>query len=49
MWTLVHSRAGGQRNAPAQTGPPMLASTKLTPIARSNVLLPDMFEPVTNR
>ena len=47
--TLVQSRTGGQRNAAAQTGPPAPASTTLTPIARSNVLLPDMLEPVTSR
>ncbi len=46
---LVHSATGGRRSAVAQTGPPACASTMLTPMARSSVLLPDMLEPVTSK
>ena len=50
-WTrmLVCRSHGGIRSRAAQTGAPACASTALRPIARSSVLLPDMFEPVTSR
>ena len=49
-WTrmLVCRSHGGRRIRAAQTQPPACASTVLRPIARSSVLLPDMFEPVTS-
>ena len=37
------------RRCVARTGAPACASTALTPIARRNVLLPDMFDPLTTR
>ena len=50
-WTrmLVHGRSGGILRRSAHTGAPACASTTLTPTARSSVLLPDMFDPVTIR
>ena len=46
MRMLVRTASGDKESASAQTGAPASASTPATPIARSNVLLPDMFEPV---
>jgi len=48
MRMLVQMSTGVRRMDVAQTGPPACASTTLVPMARSSVLLPDMFEPVTN-
>ena len=45
---LVRMSPGGQAENMAQTVPPACASTVFTPMARSSVLLPDMFEPVTS-
>src|SRR5215211_5609703 len=47
--TLVQSSTGGKVKLVAQLGAPADASTMFTPIDRSSVLLPDMFEPVTSR
>ena len=47
MRMLVATRAAPMRSAAAQTGAPAKASAAFTPSARSSVLLPDMFEPVT--
>ena len=44
---LVCSSTAGILNAAAHTGPPAWASAAFRPIARSSVLFPDMFDPVT--
>ena len=41
------SVSGESRMRAARTGAPMPASTTFAPIARSSVLLPDMFDPLT--
>src|SRR5690606_16144973 len=46
---LVRTAHGAIRRERAQTGAPAKAMTAARPIARRNVLLPDMLEPVTNR
>ena len=46
---LEATSTGGSCISAALTGPPICASTLLTPIARNSVLLPDMLEPVTKR
>ena len=47
MRMLARSRTTGSRKVVAHTGPPASASAVLSPSARSSVLLPAMFEPVT--
>jgi hypothetical protein len=43
----VPTESGDRRSARARTGAPACASTALTPIVRSSVLFPDMFDPLT--
>src|SRR5688572_8634392 len=47
MRTLDQTETLGTVSDVAQTGPPACASTALSPTARSSVLLPAMFDPVT--
>ena len=46
---LVCTRIGLSRRRVAHTAPPARPSTAASPMARSSVLFPDMFEPVTSR
>ena len=43
----VANRMGGSRRFVGETGAPAWAKMMFRPTARSSVLLPDMFEPVT--
>ena len=47
MWIDAPIATGDSRRDSARTGAPASAITVFTPTVRSNVLLPDMFDPLT--